>query len=131
MSLAMTKPNPAASVTVHERFVRNVLFMACFLLVALGTAPFPDLGDPRLLEPIGEGNPYGQISIVVLTTALSAFLLAKAGRVVRVALTPTLMMTLCWIILTAALSQHPELALRRSVLAMLTVVNAIAFLLLP
>ena len=46
MTLALTQPNLVASVGAHERFVRNALFIVCFLLVTLTASPFPDLGDP-------------------------------------------------------------------------------------
>ena len=116
---------------VHERFVRSALFLACFLLVSLTTAPFPDLGNPKLLDPIGDGNRSGQISVVVLTMTLGAFVLAKARWAIVRALTPILVLTLLWFAVTAFASAHSDLALRRLVLATFTVVNAIAFLVLP
>ena len=111
--------------------LRNVLFLACFLLVSLTISPFPDLGDPRLLEPIGAGSPIGQISILLLTAALCIFVLAKERRVALRAVTPILIGTLCWFAFTAVVSTHPELAVRRLVLAAFTIANAVALLLLP
>jgi O-antigen ligase len=130
MNLAL-RPYAAGSLKCHKRLVRNVLFVACFLLIWLTAAPFPDLGDARLLEPTGEGNPVSQIAIFLLTVVLSAFIFSAAPRVAFRAITPALIMTLSWFTLTAVLSAHPEMALRRLALAVFTVANAIALLLLP
>lgn len=116
---------------IHERLVRSALFLACFLVVSLTTAPFPDLGNSRLLDPIGDGSRFGQITVVVLTLMLGAFLLAKARWGIVRALTAALVLTLLWFAVTAFASAHSDLALRRLVLAVFTVVNAIAFLVLP
>jgi O-antigen ligase len=131
MTLALPEFRMAGSLGAHERFMRNVLFLACFLLVSLTVAPFPDLGDPRLLEPIGAGSPVGQISILILTAALCVFVLARERRVALRAVTPILIATLCWFAFTAVVSAHPELAVRRLVLAVFTIANAAALLLLP
>lgn len=131
MTLVLSKPYTAGSFKWHERFVRNILFLACFLLVWLTATPFPDLGDPRLLEPVGQGNPLGQIATLLLTATLSAFVLATTPRVALRAITPALSLTLCWFAVTAMLSAYPEMALRRFVLALLTIANATALLLLP
>ncbi len=131
MTLALQNPHATGFVGRHERYVRNALFLACFLLVWLTAAPFPDLGDPRLLEPIGEGNPVGQILFILLTVALSGFVLATTPRLALRAVTPALIITLGWFAFTAVLSAHPDLALRRFVLAAFTVANATALLLLP
>ncbi|MBV8835337.1 MAG: O-antigen ligase family protein, partial [Alphaproteobacteria bacterium] len=132
MTIALPRHDmTAGSTALPEYLVRSALFLLCFLLVTLTPAPFPNLGDPKLLEPVGDGSLFGQVVMVGLTGVLSLFLLAKAPRLVRHAITPALIILFGWIVLTAALSPHPELALRRSVLAAFTVANAIAFVLLP
>jgi len=130
MTLAMPDSR-ASALGVHERFVRSVLFLACFLLTALTTAPFPDLGDPKLLDPIGDGNRIGQIVTLILTLTLGAFVLTKARWAMARALTPALVLTLLWFTATAFASAHSELALRRLLLAAFTVTNAAALLVLP
>ena len=45
----------------NDRLIRNVLFLATFLLVWVTTTPFADLSNPKLLDPVGEGNLTGQI----------------------------------------------------------------------
>jgi O-antigen ligase len=131
MTLVLPDSHIANGLTVHERFVRSTLWLACFLLTSLTASPFPDLGDPRLLDPIGDGNRLGQILVIVLTMTLGAFMLAKARWVVLRALTPALVLTLAWFAVTAMASAHSDLALRRLVLAVFTVINATAFLVLP
>src|SRR5262249_51084006 len=37
-----------------DRPLRSVLFLAAFILIWLTATPFPDLADPRVLEPIGD-----------------------------------------------------------------------------
>lgn len=132
MTIALPHHGTTAGSTARaEYLVRSALFLLCFLLVTLTPAPFPNLGDPKLLEPVGDGNPFGQLVMVALTGVLSLFVVMKAPRLARQAVTPALIILFGWIVLTAALSPHPELALRRSVLAAFTVANAIAFVLLP
>jgi O-antigen ligase len=117
--------------TGSDRAIRSLLFFASFMLVWLTTAPFPNLSDPKLLDPIGDGNLLGQILVVLLTASLAAFVLLKRLRVVLEFLTPILVLTLLWFACSAALSPHPGLALRRLVLAAFTIFQAAVFLLLP
>lgn len=121
----------ATAFGAHERFGRSALFLACFLLVSLTASPFPDLGDPKLLDPVGDGNRIGQIVTFILTLTLGAFVLTKARWVMARALTPALILTLLWFTVTALGSAHSELALRRLVLAAFTVINAATLLVLP
>src|ERR1044072_3410502 len=108
MTLALPDTRVSHGVGIHERSVRSTLWRACFLLTALTATPFPDLGDPRLLDPIGEGNRFGQVLVIILTLALGAFLLAKARWVIPRALTPALVLTLAWFFVTAIASARSE-----------------------
>ena len=114
-----------------DRLIRSVLFLATFLLIWLTATPFPDLSDPKLLEPVGDGNFAGQSLAIVLTLSLGAFVFVKKSRVVLKALTPILVLTFLWFACSAAFSLYPELAARRLVLAALTIFQAAVFLLLP
>jgi O-antigen ligase len=114
-----------------DRLVRDVLFLATFLLIWLTAAPFPDLSDPKLLEPIGDGNLAGQVLTALLTVALAAFVFVKDVRIVLKALTPILVVTFVWFACSAALSLHPDIAARRLVLAVFTIFQAAVFLVLP
>jgi O-antigen ligase len=114
-----------------DRMVRSALFLATFLLIWVTANPFPDLADPKLLQPASEGNPLGQILTLLLTASLGAFVLLNHGRLVLRAFTPILLVTLAWFALSAGLSPNAELAARRLLLSVLTLFQAAAFLLLP
>jgi len=114
-----------------DRPLRSVLFLAAFILIWLTATPFPDLADPRVLEPIGDGNLRGQILTLLLTVLLVAFLVATDARIVFKALTPILVVTFLWFACSAVLSANAGLAMRRLVLAAFTIFQAAAFLLLP
>jgi len=131
MSLALPDARALAPPNVHERLIRGALFLVCFLLITITVSPFPDLGDSAVLDPVGSGNSTGQIASILLTIALGAFVLVRTPRVALHAVTPVLILLLGWILLTAALSPNSGLALRRSVLAIMTIANATALLLLP
>src|SRR5258708_28774603 len=114
-----------------DRLVRDVLFLATFLLIWLTATPFADLADPKLLEPVGDGNLIGQILTVVLTVTLATFVFAKDARIVLQAFTPILAIAFLWFAWSAVFSPHADLAARRLVLAAFTIFQATAFLLLP
>jgi O-antigen ligase len=127
--------DPASSACLQtgrsDRLVRDVLFLATFLLVCLTATPFPDLSDPKLLEPVGGGNLAGQILTLVLTASLAAFVYLKDARIFLKAFTPILAITFLWFACSAAFSPYADLAARRLVLAGLTIFQAAVFLLLP
>src|SRR5262245_5425954 len=114
-----------------DRLLRDVLFLATFLLIWLTATPYPDLGDPKLLEPVGDGNRTGQILTILTTMALAAFVVAKDARIVVKALTPILTLTFLWFAVSAAFSPHADLAGRRLVLATAIIVQAAVFVVLP
>lgn len=115
----------------NERLVRTVLFLAIFFQLWLTASPFPDLSDPKTLQPDAEGNLIGQILTVLLTGTLAGFAFAKRLRLLLKAITPILVLTFVWFACSAALSLHPGLAARRVVLATFVIFQAAMFLLLP
>jgi O-antigen ligase len=119
------------SVADSGRALRGALFLATFLEVCLTAKPFPDLSDPALLNPVGDGNLSGQMATVLLTGLLVAFAVINRLQIVLKAVTPILILTLAWFACSAMASAHPELATRRLVLAALTILQAAVFLLLP
>jgi O-antigen ligase len=121
----------AAQSVGAERLARGALFLATFLLIWLTATPFPDLSDPKLLDPVADGNLAGQIFAVLLTACLAAFVYVKDARIVLKTLTPILVATLLWFACSAALSPHAALAARRLVLAALIIFQAAVFPLLP
>ncbi len=126
-----TSTPQSLSAGASDRLTRDLLFLATFMFVWLTASPFPDLSDPKLLEPSGDGNFVGQLLAILVTLALGAFVLVKRNHVVRKALTPILVLTFLWFACSAALSLYPGLAARKLVLAALTVFQAAVFLLVP
>jgi O-antigen ligase len=122
---------PAVRENSGQYFTRSILFLAAFLLIWLTAKPFPDLSDPIQLDPASEGNLLGQVLAVALTLALGAFVYVNNAKLVLKAVTPILVLTFVWFAVSAALSIYPELAVRRLVLAALTIFQAAVFLLLP
>jgi O-antigen ligase len=114
-----------------ERLVRNFLFLATFLLTSFTASPFPDLSDPKLLEPQTSGDLLGQISILLITGALAAFVLLKRPRLIARVVTAPLAATVVAFAISAALSSYPDVGLRRLVLAGCTIFQASTILLLP
>ena len=114
-----------------DRALRNVLFLANFLLIWITMAPFPDLSDPRVLEPVGDGNALNQIVTLGITASLAAFLLLRHARAALIAVTLPLVITLAWFAVSVVFATHPDLAGRRLLLAMFTICNSVALLLLP
>jgi lysylphosphatidylglycerol synthetase-like protein (DUF2156 family) len=101
----------------NDRLVRTVLFLAIFFQLWLTASPFPDLSDPKALEPAAEGNLLSQILTVILTGTLVGFAYAKQLRLASKAITPILVLTFLWFACSAVLSLHAGLAARRLVLA--------------
>ena len=114
-----------------ERLVRDVLFLATFLLTWFTLSPFPDLSDPRLLEPPTQGNVLGQVAMVLLTGSLAAFVLFKRSPLIARVVTLPLVLTLLAFALSCVHSSYPDVALRRFLLAVFTIFQASTLLLLP
>lgn len=128
---ALPAQTGAHATSESERALRNVLFLANFLLIWITLSPFPDLSDPRVLEPVGHGNALNQIVTVGLTVTLASFLLVRHARAALVAMTLPLILTFAWFAVSVVFANHPDLAGRRLILAAFTVCNAVALLLLP
>jgi len=123
-------PAPAAGLD-SERLIRDVLFLGTLLLVWFTTAPFPDLGDPRLLDSSTQGDFLNQAATVLVTGALAAFALLKRSPLVGRVITLPLMLTFVAFAASALHSAYPDVAARRIVLASFTIFQAAVLLLLP
>jgi O-antigen ligase len=121
----------AEAVSGGDRWIRDILFLATFLLTWFTASPFPDLGDQHLLDPQTGGDLFGQVSAVTLTGALAAFVFVKRSPLVPRMVTLPLVLTLAAFAISAALSSYPDVALRRLLLTALTIFQATAILLLP
>lgn len=114
-----------------DRLVRDVLFLATFLLCWFTVSPFPDLSDPQLLEPKANGDLLSQVATVLLTGALAIFAFTKRTSLLPRIVTLPLVLTFAAFAISALLSPYPDVAARRIVLAIFTIFQASVFLLLP
>jgi O-antigen ligase len=131
MTPVSTPGGRAAPIVDGDRLVRDFLFLATFLLSWFTVAPFPDLSDPRLLEPSTQGDLLNQAATVLLTGALAAFALTKRTSLLRRMVTLPLVLTIVAFGISALLSPYAEVSARRVVLAIFTIFQASVFLLLP
>ncbi|GCC47862.1 hypothetical protein chiPu_0032182, partial [Chiloscyllium punctatum] len=108
------------------------LFVATLLFYLITLTPFIDLSAANAGDPAADkSNTINQIVFLGLTASL--WLTAISSPVRHLAVRPrgVLIATLLWFAFVSAISAHPDLALKRVVLATLTIVNAGIFLLLP
>jgi len=121
-----TQPRPAAGIAAPLLFTATMLFY----LVTL--TPFIDLsavatGDAATTK----SNAINQIVYLGLTAALWFTVFRSSARHLAARPRGILMVMLIWFGIVSALSAQPDLALKRVFLAMLTIVNGSALLLLP
>jgi O-antigen ligase len=127
-----TPAHPALpGVANGERLVRNLLFLATFLLTWFTPAPFPNLSEPQSLAANTGGDLFGQVAMVLLTGALAGFALIKRWALVPRIVTLPLVLVFAAFAISAAHSAYPDLAMRRLVLAAFIVFQSSVLLLLP
>jgi len=129
MGTIETRTAPTTSVAGG---VGALLFVAIFLFFWITTTPYVDLTGAASVDPsAGNSNVVNQLVTLVLSAGLIAFGLSSPLR--RTIMQPRglLVLLFAWFILVSALSAHPDIALKRIVLAILVCVNASVFLLLP
>ena len=115
-----------------DRALRNVLFLANFLLIWITMTPFPDLADPQARwSRSATAMRSTRLSTLGVTASLAAFLLLRHARAALIAVTLPLVLTLAWFAVSVVFATHPDLAGRRLLLAMFTICNSVALLLLP
>jgi O-antigen ligase len=132
MTTLSTPVRPAnAGLADRERLVRDALFLATFLLTWFTVSPFPDLSNPALLLPQTHGNLLGQVSTVLLTGSLAAFVFFKRSPLLPRIVTVPLVLTLAAFVASCLLSAYPPIALRRLLLAGFTIFQAATLILLP
>ncbi len=114
-----------------ERLVRNLLFLATFLLAWLTISPFPDLGEHQAAAGGSGGDVASQAAAVLMTGALALYVLVKRTPLLSRAVTLPLMLTLAAFAVSAVLSSYPDVAGRRLMLAVFKMFQATMLLLLP
>lgn len=108
------------------------LFVATLLFYLITLTPFIDLSAANAGDPAADkSNTINQIVFLGLTASLWLTAISSPVRHLVVRPRSLLIVTLLWFALVSAISAHPDIALKRVVLASLTIVNAGIFLLLP
>jgi len=121
-----TRPRPAAGIAAPLLFTATMLFY----LVTL--TPFIDLSAVATGDAAtGKSNAINQIVYLGLTAALWFTVFRSSARHLAARPRGILIVMLIWFGIVSALSAQPDLALKRVFLAMLTIVNGSALLLLP
>ena len=113
-----------------ERFVRNFLFLATFLLAWFTVSPFPDLGDQQAAASTG-GDLASQAAAVLMTGSLALYVLVKRPPLLSRAVTLPLVATLMAFAASAVLSSYPDVAGRRLILAIFNIFQATMLMVLP
>lgn len=132
MTTLSTSESPSSlSLASGERLVRDVLFLATFLLTWFTVTPFPDLGEPQSVAGSTSGDLLGQATMVLLTASLAGFALIKRWPLVPRIITLPLVLTFAAFAISALHSSYPDVAARRLVLAAFTTFQASVLLLLP
>ncbi|HEV7323825.1 MAG TPA: O-antigen ligase [Bosea sp. (in: a-proteobacteria)] len=109
-----------------------LLFSATLLFYLVTLTPFIDLSAAGTSDAAtGKSNAINQIIYLGLTAALWLAVLASPARHLVARPRGILIMLLIWFGLVSALSAEPDLALKRVLLATLTIVNGSIVLLLP
>lgn len=121
-----TQPRPAAGIAAPLLFTATMLFY----LVTL--TPFIDLSAVATSDAATtKSNAINQIVYLGLTAALWFTVFRSSARHLAARPRGILIAMLIWFGIVSALSAQPDLALKRVFLAMLTIVNGSALLLLP
>ena len=108
------------------------LFVATLLFYLITLTPFIDLSAADSGDPAADkSSTINQIVFLALTASLWLTVLRSPVRHLAVRPRGVLIATLLWFAIVSAISAHPDIGLKRVVLATLTIVNAGIFLLLP
>jgi O-antigen ligase len=108
------------------------LFVATLLFYLITLTPFIDLSTANAGDPAADkSNTLNQVVLLALTVSLWLSVFSSPVRFLAVRPRGPLIATFVWFAIVSAVSLHPDLALKRVVLAALTIVNAGIFLLLP
>ena len=110
--------------------MRGVAFLAVFFLFWITPSPFVDLRDPDVLLATENGNGLDQICLLLAFAPAVAFAM-KRQEAVRLACSPALLALLAWCVVTVVTSTHPDLSVRRFVLAVLVIAISLGWLLIP
>ena len=109
-----------------------VLFMVIFFFFWITTNPYIDLTGAAVLDPsASNSNRLNQIVTIFVFVGTLSFGLSHPLRSVILQPRMLLLMIFAWFVFTSLMANHPDLAIKAVILAMITIINASVFLLLP
>lgn len=109
-----------------------LLLGAAFLYYLISVEPFVDLTAIATLDPATErSNALNQVVFLTLTAGLWVAASRSAARTLIARPRTLILLIALWFLGVSAISAHPDLALKRTVLAGLTLINASIVLILP
>lgn len=120
-------PAPASSRTIGA-----ILFVATLLFYFISTNPFIDLTASSATDPAADqSNTLNQLAFLTLTAGLWLFALTSPMRAEMARPRVLLAAIAIWFLLTSVVSNHPDLAIKRTILAIMTCINASIVVFLP
>lgn len=123
---------PTAQNSSLANLAASLLFLAIFSFYWISITPFVDLTGAAAVDPsAGNSNSLNQLIALALFGSALLFLFVR-GRGISV-LGPIwlLALVLGWCVLTSLVADHPDLAIKRTILIVIVAVNAAVLLLLP
>lgn len=130
--MAVTTADDIHAPAAGRNVIGPCLFMAVFLFYWVTTNPYVDLTGTAVLDPsAGASSSINQIVTIGLTLSLMVYGFTHPMR--SIILQPRLLLAalFSWFFIVALLSNYPMQSAKTIVLAILTVMNASIFLLLP
>lgn len=131
MSVATASVDRTGGEAAHNTPVRVVLFLAAFFLFWVTVSPFHDLADPSRLSTLDSSNLSKQLAISATAIVLLAFAGMNGWRKLVTLASPSAVLAIIALALSAVLSLDPVVSLKRFVLALLMIVIASVTLILP
>ena len=114
------------------RYLAPAMFVAFILYYMISVTPFIDLTAVGSTDPAADrSNTINQLVFLFLTGSLWMLILRLPSRSLVVRPRGLLIAIFIWFIAVSVIAAHPDVALKRAILAALTVINAGLFLLLP
>nr|WP_226951277.1 O-antigen ligase [Rhizobium terrae] len=121
-----------AAPDVDRNVVGALLFLGIFLFFWVTTNPYVDLRGEAILDPsAGNSNRLNQIVTLALAGSMMIFGFLNPLRSIILQPRGLLGLTFGWFLFTSLLSNYPFLGIKALILAIITIVNAAIFLLLP
>lgn len=125
-------PQPPLHDSSRPNWTGSLLFMALSLFLWISITPYFDLTGEAVLDPSSaQSNRLNQIVTLALTAGLLGYGLMHPMRSAILQPAALLAVIFLWLLVAALLSAHPMLGIKYVALAVLTMIHAGVYLLLP